>query len=189
VNRAVFLDRDGVINRKAPEGEYITRLQDLVFLPRVAEAVQILRSQGFVIIVVTNQRGVSRGKITLQDLEMIHREVASFFSTKDAPLDGIYFCPHEGGCECRKPAPGMLLNAALEHKIDLRGSWLVGDSLSDILAGKQVGCSTVLISAIPESPPDMHPDFRANSLWEAAKLIVQADLDRCRSKPEPSNQG
>ena len=186
MNRAVFLDRDGVINCKAPEGEYITRLQDLVFLPRVTEAVQILRSQGFLIIVVTNQRGVSRGKITLQDLEMIHQAVARFFSTKDAPLDGIYFCPHEGGCECRKPAPGMLLDAALEHKIDLRGSWLVGDSLSDIQAGKQVGCSTVLISAVgPESHPDMNPDFRANSLWEAANLIVHADLDSCRSKPEP----
>lgn len=173
MNRAVFLDRDGVINRKPPEGEYVTRLQDLVFLPGITEAVRLLRSQGFLIIVVTNQRAVSRGRIALQDLEMLHQVVADFFSTKDAPLDGIYFCPHEGGCECRKPAPGMLLRAAHEHQINLRESWLVGDALSDIQAGKRAGCSTVLISAVaPDGTDEVQPDFRAESLLHAATLII-----------------
>jgi len=176
VNRAVFLDRDGVINQKAPEGEYVTRLSDLVFLPEVSDAVRLLRSAGFLVIIVTNQRGVSRGKIALAELQTMHEAIAQFFSAEHAPLDDIYFCPHEGGCECRKPAPGMLLRAAREHRIDLQNSWLVGDSLSDIEAGKRAGCKTVLISGIaPDWPSELQPDLRADNLPQAATSILATD--------------
>lgn len=176
MNRAVFLDRDGVINQKAPEGEYVTRLSDLVFLPAVTDAVRLLRSGGFLVIIVTNQRGVSRGKIASSELEAMHVAIRRFFSEENAPLDDIYFCPHEGGCECRKPAPGMLLRAAKEHSIELQNSWLVGDSLSDIEAGKRAGCSTVLISGtVPDWPSGLQPDLRADSLRQAATLILESD--------------
>ncbi len=188
MNRAVFLDRDGVINQKAPEGEYVTRLSELIFLPQVGDAVRLLRSAGFLVIIVTNQRGVSRGKIRLAELQAMHDAIAGFFSAEHAPLDDIYVCPHEGGCECRKPAPGMLLRAAREHGIDLQNSWLVGDSLSDIEAGKRAGCYTVLISGtVPDWPKDLQPDLRADSLRHAATLILEAD--RTTTKPQPADHG
>lgn len=176
MNRAVFLDRDGVINQKPPEGEYVTRLSDLVFLPDVSDAVRLLRSAGFLVIIVTNQRGVSRGKIALGELHRMHGAIAKFFSAEHAPLDDIYFCPHEGGCECRKPAPGMLLRAAMEHRINLRNSWLVGDSASDIEAGKRAGCSTILISGTVRNwPSELQPDLQADGLHQAATLILEQE--------------
>lgn len=176
MRRAVFLDRDGVVNQKAPEGAYVTRLSELVLLPHIGEAVRLLRSAGFLILVVTNQRGVSRGKISPVDLQAMHAEIMRFFAAENVPLEGIYFCPHEGGCDCRKPAPGMLLQAAKDHGIELPKSWLIGDSASDIEAGQRAGCRTVLISeSVTKSPKGLTPDLMAEDLPQAARLILEAE--------------
>jgi D-glycero-D-manno-heptose 1,7-bisphosphate phosphatase len=142
--RAAFLDRDGVINRKAPEGEYVTRWEDFHFLPGVAEAIAQLNQAGFSVIVVTNQRCIAKGIITQHELETLHRRMSDHLASAGARIDAIYYCPHatEALCNCRKPEPGMLLEAARSRDLDLASSWMIGDSEIDIQAGKNAGCKT-----------------------------------------------
>lgn len=175
MNRAVFLDRDGVINRKAPDGEYIASRRELVLLPRVLPAVRELHGSGFLVFIVTNQRGIARQRVRPEELESIHSHLLRLFSAAGAPITKIYFCPHEGDCDCRKPAPGMLLRAAKEYDIDLGASWLVGDSASDVEAGKRAGCRTTLIQTeTDERISSLSPDYLAGDLARAVELILKA---------------
>jgi D-glycero-D-manno-heptose 1,7-bisphosphate phosphatase len=174
MHRAVFLDRDGVINAKAPEGQYITRWEEFQLLPRVAEAITRLNRANFSVIVVSNQRGVAKGLMTVDALEEIHRRMLTQLAALNARIDAIYYCPHgtDASCACRKPAPGMLLQAAKDHGIDLPDSWMVGDSDSDLLAGKNAGCRTVRILRSDASTA-VAPDLVAHSLIEAVQAITQ----------------
>ena len=174
MSRAAFLDRDGVINRKAPEGQYITRWEDFQFLPRVAEAITLLNRAGFSAIVVSNQRCVAKGLLTIAELESIHERMLAQLAASNAPLAGVYYCPHDNhsSCSCRKPAPGMLLQAATEHAIDLADSWMVGDSDIDIQAGKTAGCRTLRILRNGVSP-EITADLSAPSLFEAAHELMK----------------
>jgi D-glycero-D-manno-heptose 1,7-bisphosphate phosphatase len=144
MNSAAFLDRDGVINRKAPDGEYVTRWEDFHFLTGVAEAIAQLNQAGFSVIVVTNQRCVAKGLITQAELEKMHKRVSDHLASAGARIDAFYYCPHETEalCNCRKPEPGMLLEAARSRDLDLASSWMIGDSEIDIQAGKKAGCKT-----------------------------------------------
>ncbi len=173
MTRAAFLDRDGVINRRPREGEYVTRWEDLHILPGVAEAISLLREAGFLAIVVTNQRAVAKGLLTESDLEFIHQRMRDAIAEAGSAIDGVYYCPHEKepACECRKPAPGMLLRAAAEHGINLAESWMIGDSANDMAAGQAAGCRTAWIgeSIAPTA------DVGAPSLLDAARLIVKRD--------------
>jgi len=172
--KAAFLDRDGVINRKAPEGQYVTRWEDFEFLPRVAEAIALLERAGFSVIVISNQRGVAKGLLTVAELELIHQRMLKQLAGADAHLTAIYYCPHDSGpsCSCRKPAPGMLFQAAREHRIDLASSWMVGDSDIDMEAGKAAGCRTVRV--LTNGPlPEIAGDLTAHSLFEAAQQLVR----------------
>ena len=185
MNRAVFLDRDGVINWKAPEGEYITSKNGLILLPGVLGAVRQLRDAGFLIFIVTNQRGVARGRLSVEVLAGIHKYLSELFSAAMVPITEIYVCPHEGDCECRKPSPGMLLHAAEENSIDLRASWMVGDSLTDVEAGNRAGCRTVWIwEKTHELAPDNHPDLQAKDLPEAAELILKEERALLRERSQ-----
>ena len=174
MSRAAFLDRDGVINRKAPEGQYITRWEDFQFLPRVAEAITLLNRAGFSAIVVSNQRCVAKGLLSIAELESIHERMLAQLALSNAPLAGVYYCPHDNhsSCFCRKPAPGMLLQAATEHSIDLADSWMVGDSDIDIQAGKTAGCRTLRILRNGVSP-EITADLSAPSLFEAAHELMK----------------
>src|ERR1700734_927785 len=144
VNRAVFLDRDGVINQKPIEGEYVTRWEDFHILPGVVEGVALLNRAGFSVIVVTNQRYVAKGLLTIADLEKIHERMTDDLARAGAKIDATFYCPHEmePSCDCRKPAPGMLLSAARSLGLELAASWMIGDSDIDIEAGKNAGCKT-----------------------------------------------
>jgi D-glycero-D-manno-heptose 1,7-bisphosphate phosphatase len=175
MKRAVFLDRDGVINRKAAEGQYVTRWEDFHFLPGVAEAISLLNRAGWSVIVISNQRCVAKGLLTIAELETIHQKMLEELARSGANLDGIYYCPHdkESPCSCRKPSPGMLLRAAREHQIDLISSWMVGDSESDIEAGKRAGCGTVRIVADLPAERDSADCF-ARSLLEASQRVFTA---------------
>lgn len=175
MKRAVFLDRDGVINRKAAEGEYVTRWEDFHFLPGVAEAISLLERAGWSVIVISNQRCVAKGLLTIAELETIHRKMLEELARSGAKLDGIYYCPHdkEPPCACRKPSPGMLLTAAEEHQIDLASSWVVGDSENDMEAGKRAGCRTVRIVANLPAGND-RADCFARSLLEASGKVLTA---------------
>jgi D-glycero-D-manno-heptose 1,7-bisphosphate phosphatase len=143
--RAVFLDRDGVLNR-APvrEGKPYppASLAELEISPNTAELLERLRAHGFLLIVVTNQPDVARGRLTRAAVEAIHNALAHAL-----PLDEIRVCYHDDAahCACRKPKPGMLLDAAREHGIDLAASYLIGDRWRDVEAGQNVGCKAVFI--------------------------------------------
>ena len=174
--RAAFLDRDGVINRKAPKGDYIVRWEEMHFLPGVAEAIALLKQSGFLVVVVTNQRCVAKGQMTIPELEALHQRMREHLAKSGAVVDAVYYCPHEkqSVCRCRKPAAGMLLGAAREHKIDLAASWMIGDSKIDIEAGRNAGCKTAWIDGGNESG-EFSADLTAHSLLGVTQQILQQE--------------
>jgi D-glycero-D-manno-heptose 1,7-bisphosphate phosphatase len=129
----------------------------MVLLPGVLDAARELRNVDYLIVIATNQRGVARTKVKTEELESIHQHLLELFSAAGAPITKIYVCPHEEGCGCRKPAPGMLMRAAEENSIDLKASWMVGESPSDVEADKRAGCRTIRIGE------DCRPDRRQPS--------------------------
>lgn len=143
----VFLDRDGTINIKAPEGAYISAPDQLVLLPGAAAAIRHLNSRGVRVLVVTNQRGIARGLMTLADLERIHRRLVSVLWQQRARLDSIYVCPHERDqCFCRKPLPGLVYEAIRRQPdIQLATAAVIGDADSDVALGRRLGVKTVRI--------------------------------------------
>jgi len=169
--RAVFLDRDGVINRAiVKDGKPFPPKSpsELEIFPGVSDALQLFKKADFLLIVVTNQPDVGRGKLKKEMVDAIHTELKS-----KLPLDDIYTCFHgqDGECNCRKPLPGLLLQAARENDIDIGKSYLIGDRWRDIDAGNTVGCSTVFIDrGYQEKQPD-HFNYRVNSLTEAGVII------------------
>ncbi len=175
---AVFLDRDGVIIRKAPEGEYITGWSEVEFLPGSVDAIRTLHRYGFKVIVVTNQRGVATGKIKLSSLEDIHARMRTVIAENGAVISAIDYCPHNTSddCDCRKPKPGMLLRAAKAHGLSLSKCWMVGDTATEIEAGNRAGCKTALIGAYPESNgSNALPDLCEQSLELAVNRILQLE--------------
>lgn len=143
----VFLDRDGTINRKAAEGDYVKAWEEFEFLPGAIEALALLRAQGMRLIVVTNQRGIARGLMAEEDLRDIHTRMRAELARHDADVDAVYYCPHEAGeCECRKPGTGMFEQArASDPAIDFADSAMVGDSDSDMGAARAIGALAVRI--------------------------------------------
>ena len=174
MRRAAFLDRDGVINRKAPGHGYITSWQQMEILPGVPEAIAKLNRAGFQVIVVSNQRCVAKGLITSAELESLHEQMKEHLARSNARIDAIYYCPHELSpvCQCRKPQPGMLLDAARDHDIDLARSWMIGDSPIDVEAGQRAGCKTALLSE-DGRPQAVKPDLIGTSLREVVAQIVK----------------
>lgn len=175
VQKAVFLDRDGVINRKAPEGQYITAWGQVEFLPGVNESLQALSQAGFLLIIVTNQSAVSRNELAVDTLESIHRRMIRWLSQAGVNIDAVYYCPHDrnGKCQCRKPRPKMLLQAAQEHGIDLQQSWMIGDAATDIEAGLAAGCRTVWLRPADFNGGNPPPaDFSADTIQDAANWIL-----------------
>ena len=168
--KAVLLDRDGVINRKAAEGEYITTLADFRLLPGAAEAIATLGKSGFEIFVVTNQRGVARGLVSLVELDRMHAALVRAVERAGGRIRHIYVCPHDcsDDCECRKPKPGMLLQAIRNYQIDAAASWMIGDSASDMLAGKAAGFNTMFVGP-NESKVDA--DAYVDSLTSATAIL------------------
>jgi len=168
-NRAIFLDRDGIINQNADIHEYITCWREFKFLPGVLNSLAELAKTNYKIIVITNQRGVALGKINLSDLNQMHVNMVSQIKNKGGRIDKVYFCPHNfNECNCRKPLPGMLDLVANEFDIDLNNSWVIGDSQNDIELGKSRGCKTIYIGKKNE----YNADFYVKDLQEAIKKII-----------------
>jgi D-glycero-D-manno-heptose 1,7-bisphosphate phosphatase len=141
---AAFLDRDGTINRKAPEGEYVAGPDEFEFLPGAEQAIELLAEAGWPVVVVTNQRGVALGRMTLDDVAAVNARMAHL------PIAGIYVCPHERGtCDCRKPATGLFEQARDALGIDFACSVVIGDAPSDIAAGEAIGARTFLVGRPP----------------------------------------
>jgi histidinol-phosphate phosphatase family protein len=172
--KAVFLDRDGTMNKDVP---YCRHPEDFQLFPGAARAVRWLNEHGYKVIVVTNQSGVARGYFTEEMLGLVHQEMRNQLAEENARIDSIYYCPHhpDDNCECRKPKPKMILQAARKHDIDLKSSFMVGDKAHDIVLGKSVGCRAVLISSDPAdtSKEPCLPDYVAADLGEAALWIIE----------------
>lgn len=171
----IFLDRDGVIIRKAPEEEYVADWSEVDFLPGSLEAIAAFSRFGYKVIVITNQRGVATGKIELAKLNEIHTNMKQVIAGCGGNISAIYWCPHDigEGCSCRKPKPGMLLQAAIEHKLHLPDCWMVGDTVTDIAAGHSAGCKTALITQSGEFCQwTEKPDLWAGSLALVAEQIL-----------------
>jgi D-glycero-D-manno-heptose 1,7-bisphosphate phosphatase len=170
--RAVFLDRDGVINRALVRNGRPyppVRLTELEILPGVETALLSLRQAGYLLIVVTNQPDVARGALSRQVVEEIHRVLKDQLA-----IDEIRTCYHDDKdhCTCRKPKPGALVSSALDHEIDLAQSYMVGDRWRDIEAGRLAGCRTIFIDyGYQEAPPEQF-DFKVKSLVQATDIIL-----------------
>jgi D-glycero-D-manno-heptose 1,7-bisphosphate phosphatase len=177
MNKAVFLDRDGVIIRKPSEGQYVTRWEEMNVLPGVVEAIGLLNRSKFRVVVVSNQRCVAKGLITARDLDSMHRRMCKQLATAGATIDGVYYCPHEKwpACSCRKPAPGMLLEAARKYQLNLAASWMIGDSEVDIEAGRNAGCKTARL--LESDLVDDKADVVASSLREVIDQILRLEKD------------
>jgi D-glycero-D-manno-heptose 1,7-bisphosphate phosphatase len=182
---AVFLDRDGTINE---EVEYLHNPEELRLIPDAAEAIHLLNQAKAPAILVTNQAGIGRGYYSEVAMQATHRELASRLAAGGAYLDAIYHCPHrpDEECDCRKPMPGMLKRAAEEHGIDLQRSFVVGDKVSDLEAGRRAGCRTVLVLTGygPEEREalkslDFQPDHIGVDLLDAVRwILAQAGAER-----------
>lgn len=176
--KAIFLDRDGTINKYVG---FLRNINDFELIDGVAETIRNINESGYLVIVVTNQPVIARGEVTAEELEEIHKKMETLLGAKGAYVDAIYYCPHhphkgfEGeipelkiDCDCRKPKPGMLLKAAEDFNIDLSWSWMIGDGESDVKAGKAAGCRTALIGH-----DDYGQDVTAESLLDWCERFVK----------------
>ena len=162
--KSIFLDRDGTLNVRPPKACYIERPEDFIWLPMAREAVKMLNDHNYRVILVSNQPGLARGRLTEDDLSAIHQKMQDELAEIGAHIDKIYYCPHDWdeGCDCRKPKPGMFYQAQKEFNIDLTKCWMLGDDERDMHAGGDAGCKCMYIS-------EYHP------LIDAVKMILKED--------------
>ena len=182
--RAVFLDRDGVLNRAdVRDGKPYPpqRLGDFVILPGVVDACAMLKRRDFLLVVATNQPDVGRGTQTRENVEAMHDVLV-----QQLPIDRIEICFHAGDtpCACRKPAPGMLLRVADEWQIDLQTSFMIGDRWRDIDCGHEAGCTTVFIDHGYREPLRSQPAYRTTSLLDAARWICSGGVGFSAASPD-----
>ena len=182
LKKVVFLDRDGTINQDS--ADYIKGWSEFVFLPRSIEALRDLTAAGFTIILITNQSAVPRKLISPQELDNIHSKMKAAVEAQGGKISDIFFCPHmsDDGCDCRKPAPGMIFKAQKKHDIDLSTSVMIGDSARDIECAHVAGCGrTILVKTGNGSEAlqlldaeDLVPDYVAGDLYDAARWLIGA---------------
>jgi D,D-heptose 1,7-bisphosphate phosphatase len=176
-NKAIFLDRDGVINE---EVSHLSDPDKFFFIKGSIEALKILKDLGYLLIVITNQAGIARGLFDEETLSKIHEKMIRVLNQNDVIMDDIFYCPHHpeitGSCDCRKPNPGMIFSAVKKHDINLNESFMVGDTIGDIETGFNAKCRTVLVMT-GYGNEEMHkidkikPDFIFNNLLEFAKNL------------------
>ena len=186
MKKAVFLDRDGTINKEA---NYLSHPGQIELISGSAEGIKLLNENGFTVVVITNQSGVARGIIEEEKLPLIKDRLCCLLEEKGAKIDGYYYCPHypDGKiekyalkCDCRKPEPGMLRQAAEDLDIELKGSYVVGDKACDLKLGKNVGAVAIMVrTGYGESEVENYepsPDYIAENLFDAAQWIIKNNL-------------
>jgi D-glycero-D-manno-heptose 1,7-bisphosphate phosphatase len=162
MNKAIFLDRDGIINKNPEVGEYIRRIDQFEFIEGISELILFFRRKGYLIFVITNQRGVALKRLNLDEINNLHQHMANSLNKVGAKIDKIYFCPHdEGECNCRKPKPGMVLDAASKFQIDLKCSIVIGDSWRDIELANCLNMTSVYIGE-----DSLKSTYKFNSLMD-----------------------
>lgn len=172
MDKAVFLDRDGTINI---DKGYVYKIEDFEFIKGAPEAIKRLNDFGYRVIVVTNQSGVARGFYSENDVITLHQYVNSILKEYDAHIDGFYYCPHHAkygfgkykiNCDCRKPKPGLIEKAILDFSIDASKSWMIGDNLNDVAAGKAANIRSLLIG------DNENVEWKFDSLLNAVNFII-----------------
>ncbi len=186
--KAIFLDRDGTINKYVG---FLRDINEFELLPGVPDAISEINKMGYLCIVVTNQPVIARGEVTVEELDMIHKKMETLLGVQGAYIDAVYYCPHHPDkgfageipalkivCECRKPKPGMLINAAKDFNIDLSKSWMIGDGENDIKAGLSAGCRTIRLNNDMLTAPgliDELEEYVAKDLKSAVDYIKKND--------------
>lgn len=173
MGRAIFLDRDGVINYDAG---FVHRRADFFFLPGVVHALRSL-PHSYRKVIISNQSGIGRGYYSRRAAETLNRCMLESLMFEGVGIDAIFLCPHapEDHCSCRKPEPGLFYEAKRELGIEFAGSWVIGDKESDVLVGKRIGCLTILVNknrVERVNPEGVRADFRVAGLTEAAAIIL-----------------
>jgi histidinol-phosphate phosphatase family protein len=174
--RCVFFDRDGIVNQSPGPG-YVERWEDFHLLPEFVAVLGSVTRAGYAAVLITNQRGVALGRMTAAAVEDLHRRLREVLR-RDHGLDFLdcFYCPHDrDACECRKPKPGMLLAAARRHGIDLARSWMIGDSRTDMEAGKAAGCRTILVDGDEATPLADYTCSGMPELRDRIETLIQGD--------------
>ena len=177
MNKAVFIDRDGTIAKDVP---YCSRPEDFELLPGAVEGIRLLNEHGFKVVVVTNQSGIARGYFTEQTLARIHDKMRGDLAEYNARIDAIYYCPHhpDDNCDCRKPQPKMAFQAALDLGIDLKQSYVIGDSDVDVEMARRAGCKAgIRVAQFTGGDGNQ----RVNSFKDAVKWIIKQEGYRSES--------
>lgn len=182
MNKAVFIDKDGTLIKDV---SYNVNVDLIEFEPFAFDALKLLQKLGYLLVIVTNQPGIAFEYFTEKELENVHVFIMNALQQEGIRLHGFYFCPHHASgklqayaiaCNCRKPKPGLLLKAAEDMNIDLETSWMIGDILNDVEAGKKAGCKTILINNGNETEWQLDesrkPDFIADDLLQAAQVVA-----------------
>ncbi|MFH0798110.1 MAG: D-glycero-beta-D-manno-heptose 1,7-bisphosphate 7-phosphatase [Candidatus Woesearchaeota archaeon] len=177
MNKAVFLDRDGVINK---EIQFVAKPEDFHMLPNAIDALRLLMRTEYKLIIITNQSGMGYGYYSESDYAKVTKKMLGIFEENGVAVDAIYYCPHryEENCDCRKPNTGMLEKAKREFDIDYMKSWVVGDKTSDIKTGLNIGARTILVrtgAGGKDGRYDLKPDYAAEDFLEAAKIITTSE--------------
>jgi D-glycero-D-manno-heptose 1,7-bisphosphate phosphatase len=169
MNKAVFFDRDGVVNQRI-FGDYVVRTEQFLLIPEITKILAYLKSNGYLLILITNQQGVGKGLMDEHDLEIIHKFMQQELFNFGVSFDDIYFCTElaESNSLRRKPNPGMIFEAIEKYDIDVRESYLIGDSGSDILAGQSAGLTTILIS---DDSQKTQPDYHVSNHTDLMSLL------------------
>lgn len=179
--KAVFLDRDGTLNE---EVNYLSRVEDMRWLPRAVQAVRRLNEHGWAVVLITNQSGIGRGYYTEQDVAAIHERITADLAQAGAHLDGLYYCPHhpDEQCLCRKPKPYLFQQAARDLDLDLASSYAIGDKVSDLEPGRQLGCQTILLLTGHGQEhlqiareQGFRPNYVAKDLYQAVEWIISRE--------------
>lgn len=170
MRKAVFLDRDGVVNDNT---KFVNKPEDLRLYPWTADSIRRLKDEGYLVFLVTNQGGVETGHFSEADLQAIHAHLQALLKEKGAELDAIAYCPHfRQTCSCRKPKPGMILDLADRFQVDLDQSWMIGDRPMDIQAGQAAGCRTVKLG----EPEATQADYICQRLDQAVDYIIDPKI-------------
>jgi D-glycero-D-manno-heptose 1,7-bisphosphate phosphatase len=184
LEKVIFLDRDGVINYDSPD--YIKSWEEFRFLPGSLEALAALTAAGYALILITNQSIIGRGKVSLEVLEAMHRRMRQAVAEAGGRVFDIFYCPHrpDDACDCRKPAPGMIMQAVMRHHIDPAGAIMIGDNVKDIACGRDAGCgATILVRTGSGLKAEkelalkgIQPTAVADDLANAAEMILSGQL-------------